>query len=330
MAAGIHAQQILKRIRQHDEIVLTMHSNPDGDAIGSALGMAWFLQEQLHKRVCIYNESPFPKWFSFLAVPCAYYTDTADIPFADPLVITLDAGEVHRFGETFGAYLAGKKSICIDHHLGGGDFAAEYAWVDPSMAATGQMVAEIVYCHAEKTLENVAQSLYVALSCDTGNFTFGNTDSACIRCLARLVDTPIAVAPLRQALDNTWTEQKMRFWGTLMGMVRFAFDGQLASVGVPQGMYAEYGVTKEDLEGFVEHMRKVKTVRIALLMREEIKNNAPFVKVSMRSAGDDDVRGILARFGGGGHKNAAGAGIAGTLETVYAMLYPALADALRQ
>lgn len=330
MSADIHAQNVLNCIKQYDEIVVTMHSGPDGDAIGSALGMAWFLKEQLHKNVCIYNESPFPKWLSFLPLPCAYYTDTTEIPFADPLVVTLDAGEIHRFGETFGDYLAGKKSVCIDHHMGGTSFATEYNWIDPSMAATGQMVAEIVFCGADKTVEQAAQALYVALSCDTGNFTFGNTSSACIACLAKLVQTPFAIAPLRQAMDNTWSEQKMHFWGKLMSMVRFAYDGQLAYIAIPHEMFAEYGVSKEDLEGFVEQMRKVKTVRIALLMREEIKNDAPFVKVSMRSGGEDDVRSILTEFNGGGHKNAAGAGIVGTLENVYALLEPGIAEALQK
>ncbi len=323
-----HAEKILAAIKEHDEIVLSMHANPDGDAVGSALGMAWFLTQQLHKRVCIYNESPFPKWLSFLPLPCPYYTDLQEIPFSDPLVAGMDASEPKRFGEAFAAYLAGKKSICIDHHLGTSGFGTEYNWVDHTMAATGQMIAQIVYAHSEKAPENCAKALYVALSCDTGNFTFGNTDSACIQCLAKLMDTPLAVAPLREAMDNTWSEQKMRFWGKLMTMVRFEFDGKLAWVGIPKEMYAEFGVAKEDLEGFVEQMRKVRNVRITLLMREEIQD-VPFVKVSMRSAGDDDVRSILTEFNGGGHKNAAGAGIFGTLEQVYAMLYPHIEKALQ-
>lgn len=329
MQISSHARQILTILAKQDEIVLTMHANPDGDAIGSVLGMAWFLREALQKNVCIYNESPFPKWLSFLPLPCAYYTDFREIPMKNPLVLAMDASEVSRFGDTFGEYLAGKKSICIDHHLGAAGFGTEYNWIDPAMAATGQMAANIVYAHADKAPENTAKALYVALSCDTGNFTFGNTDSACIQCLAKLVQTPFAIAPLREAMDNTWSSQKMHFWGRLMGMVQFAFDEKLAYVAVPCSVYEEYGVTKEDLEGFVEQMRKVKTVRMALLMREERKNDLPFVKVSMRSAGDDDVRSILTHFNGGGHKNAAGAGIFGTLENVFAMLYPHLEKALQ-
>lgn len=323
-----HAEKILTIIKEHDEIVLSMHANPDGDAIGSALGMAWFLAEQLQKRVCIYNESPFPKRLSFLPLPCAYYTDVLQIPFADPLVIGMDASETKRFGGAFAEYLAGKKSLCIDHHLGTSGFGTEYNWIDPSMAAAGQMIAQVVYAHSEKAHENCAKALYVALCSDTGNFSFGNTSSDCIQCLAKLVETPLAVAPLREAMDNTWSEQKMRFWGTLMTMVRFDFDGKLAWVAVPKGMYAEFGVSREDLEGFAEQMRKVKNVRMALLMREEMQD-VPFVKVSMRSSGDDDVRSILTGFDGGGHKNAAGAGIFGTLENVYAMLYPHLEKALQ-
>lgn len=330
MEISRHAYNVLEIIKQYENIVVVMHANPDGDAIGSAVGLAWFLRETLGKNVCIYNESPFPEWLKFLSLPCAYVTDTADIGLENPLVVTLDAGEVHRFGEKFAPYLEGRKSVCVDHHLGGTGFATEYNWIDHTMAATGQMVAQIVYAHSDKTTENAAKALYVALSCDTGNFTFGNTSSACIQCLAKLVDTPLHIASVREAMDNTWTEQKLHFWGRLFGMVEFAFGGRLAYVRIPSGIYAEYGVSKEDLEGFVEQMRKVKTVRMAVLLREETKDNASFVKVSMRSSGDDDVRAILARFNGGGHKNAAGAGIFGTPDGVLAELWPHIAEALEK
>ena len=323
-----HTKEILKHIEKYDEIVITMHINPDGDAIGSSLGLASFLQDVLHKKVCIYNESTFPTWLSFLKLPCTYYTNVQEIPFKNPLVITLDAGELKRFGDELTTYIQDKKSICIDHHLGNTFFATEYTWADPTMSATGEMIAHIVFTYQEKTLESVAKPLYVALSCDTGNFTFGNTNSRCINILAKLVATPIAIAPLREAMDNNWTQQKLHFWGKLFSEVRFSLDNKFASVLVPYSYFDTYGVTKEDLEGFVEQMRKVKNVRMTLLMREDIKNNRPLIKVSMRSSGDDDVRAILMHFGGGGHKNAAGATLEGGLEDNYQKIYSYVKQAL--
>lgn len=328
------AQKCLEILKQYQHIVLAMHVNPDGDAIGSALGLAWFLRETLGKNVCIYNESPFPRHFSFLPLPCPYVSNIAEIPFSasfsDLLVVMLDAGELHRFGDSFAQYVQGKKSLCIDHHVGNNTIATEYNWVDHTMAATGQMAAQIVYAETDKTVAEAAKALYVALSSDTGNFSFGNTSLACIECLAKLMETPLAIAPLREALDNTWSVQKLHFWGKLLSMVQFSVNNQLASVAVPQKLFAEFGATKEDLEGFVEQMRKVQGVRMTLLLREEIKNGSSFIKISMRSSGDDDVRSILAQFNGGGHKNAAGAGVQGSLETVYAMVYPHIVTALQQ
>ncbi len=324
-----HAQNILKLIENFEEIVITMHINPDGDAIGSSLGLATFLQEVLHKSVCIYNESTFPAWLSFLKPPCAYYTNVQEIPFKNPLVITLDAGELKRFGEELTTYIQDKKSICIDHHLGNTFFATEYTWADPSMSATGEMVAHIVFTYSDKTIESVAKPLYVALSCDTGNFTFGNTSSRCIEILAKLVATPIEIAPIREAMDNTWSEQKLHFWGRLFSEVRFSLDNKFAAVLVPSSYFDEYGVSKEDLEGFVEQMRKVKNVRMTLLMREDVKDTRPIIKVSMRSSGNDDVRAILMNFGGGGHKNAAGATLEGELEDNYQKIYSYVKQALK-
>lgn len=324
------AKKCLDVLKQYEHIVVTMHINPDGDAVGSALGLARFLKETLGKTVCIYNESDIPAHFSFLPCPCPYYTDVAEIPFDNPLVVMLDAGERRRFGDSMASFVQGKKSLCIDHHVGNNAIATEYNWVDHTMAATGQMIAQIVYAHSDKTKKETAEALYVALSCDTGNFSFGNTSLACVQCLAKLMETPLAVASLREALDNTWSVQKMHFWGRLMSMVQFSVDNQLASLAVSQELFTEFGTTKEDLEGFVEQMRKVRGVRMTLLLREEIKNGSPFVKVSMRSSGDDDVRSVLTQFNGGGHKNAAGASIEGSLETVYAMIYPHIMRALQQ
>ena len=104
------AKNILEILKRHTDIVVTMHANPDGDAVGSALGLAWFLRESLRKNVCIYNESDFPNWLSFLPVPCAYVTDFLEIPFSAPLVVMLDAGEMQRFGEKFPPYLD-RKSV---------------------------------------------------------------------------------------------------------------------------------------------------------------------------------------------------------------------------
>lgn len=324
------AKNCLDILKQYEHIVITMHINPDGDAVGSALGLAWFVQKSLGKSVCIYNESAIPAHFSFLPLPCRYYSTVSEIPFDNPLVVMLDAGELHRFGDSFASFVQGKKSLCIDHHVGKNSIATEYNWVDCSMAATGQMIAQIVYAHSDKTCSEAAEALYVALSCDTGNFSFGNTSLSCVQCLAKLMETPLAVASLREKLDNTWSVQKMHFWGRLMSSVTYEFNNQLACVAVPQSLYAEYGVTKEDLEGFVEQMRKVQGVRMTLLLREEIKNGSSFIKVSMRSSGDDDVRNILTQFNGGGHKNAAGASIEGSLETVYAALYPHIESALQK
>ena len=324
------AKKCLEILKQNNNFVLTMHTHPDGDAIGSALGLAWFLQKELGKNVCIYNENSLPHRFSFLPLPCAYYTDLTAVPFNNPLIVLLDGSEVHRFGDAFAPYFQGKKSLCIDHHLVDKEIATEYSWIDHTMAATGQMVAHIVYAYADKTFEDAAAALYVALSGDTGNFSFGNTSAETVEILAKLVETPLALAPVREKLDNTWTKEKMYFWGKLTSMVKFALNDQLAYIAVPHALFAEYGVTHEDLEGFVERMRRVATVRMTLMMREEIKNGSSFIKVSMRSSGEDDVRSLLSLFGGGGHKNAAGAGSEGTLEKVFAMIYPHIEKVLQK
>lgn len=291
-------------------IIITAHEKPDGDAVGSCIGLGWLLKN-LHgnnspKQIIIYNESGFPDWLSFLELPCDVVTKL-DFPFEPDLIVMLDCGDPQRLGQAMCDYIQKKPTINIDHHLGNPLYGTLVNWVNPQKAATGEMITDIALAHEIEFNKYMMESLYVAITADTGNFSFDNTNVNVLRQLIHFVEHGLQIPKIRAKLDNSWSLAKMHFWGDLMQNIQLAHDAKLAYIKITDAMFTTHNAHRDDLEGFVEQIRKLKGVRVAVLMREEIKNGEMYSKMSIRSSGNDDVRQIALAFGGGGHKNASGA-----------------------
>lgn len=185
-------------------------------------------------------------------------------------------------------------------------FASLGNWVDPGMAATGQMVAAVADAAGVPLTGELAQCVYLSLVSDTGSFTHGNTSAAVFTLAARLVANGLDAAAMREKLDNQWSMPKTKLWGKLMQTLSLECDGMVAVCPVTMEEIGSFGAVREDLEGFAEQMRRIKGVRVAVLIRQDPGNRC---KLSLRSSGSDDVRSVAALFGGGGHLNAAGATI---------------------
>ena len=278
------AEEMAAIIQQFDNIVIVAHGSPDGDAIG-ATGAMGSLVKALGKRFVLYNATGIPDYLEWVPLPGKLVTKPSAIPFKPGLIIVLDCGDAWRMGKELLAVFPEYPSVNIDHHLGNPMFASLGNWVDPGMAATGQMVAAVS---------------------DTGSFTHGNTSAAVFTLAARLVANGLDAAAMREKLDNQWSMPKTKLWGKLMQTLSLECDGTVAVCPVTMEEIGSFGAVREDLEGFAEQMRRIKGVRVAVLIRQDPGNRC---KLSLRSSGSDDVRSVAALFGGGGHLNAAGATI---------------------
>ena len=314
--------EVTEALRCHDHILVISHVHPDGDAAGSAVAMAWLLQS-LGKTVTLYNESGFPSYLAWLALPCPVLTKISALPEQIGLVICVDCGDAARMGRNIQNLFPRVPSVCIDHHLGNPGFGSRANWVDPARAATGEMVALLAE-ELEIPLQGpLAEAVYTAIVTDTGSFAFGNTTPETMRLTARLMDNGLNIAVVRSRLDNTWSESKMRLWGELLLASELRENGRLAVAVAPGALLRQCGAEGEDLEGFVEQLRRVRGVRVALLLRES-DGAQPETRISLRSGGADDVRAVAAHFGGGGHKNAAGATLPLSLEESLGVVLPCI------
>ena len=299
------AAEMASILQRHDNLVIAAHGSPDGDAIGATGAMA-HLARALGKRFAIYNATGVPDYLQWVPLPGDVITTPGDLPFKPGLVVVLDCGDLWRIGRELSAVFANYPSINIDHHLSNPNFASLANWVDPGMAATGQMVAAVADAAGVPLEGDLAACVYLSLVSDTGSFTHGNTSAAVFRLAARLVEAGLNAPAIRERLDNQWSLAKSRLWGRLLQTLTLEHDGKTALCSVTLAEIKAGGAVREDLEGFAEQMRRIKGVRVAALVREDAADRC---KLSLRSAGRDDVRAVAARFGGGGHLNAAGATI---------------------
>jgi phosphoesterase RecJ-like protein len=202
---------------------------------------------------------------------------------------------------------------CIDHHVSPGTLPDGPRYVDPTAAATGELICEIALANRWPLTPAVARALYVALITDTGGFRFSNTHPRTLRIAAELLETGLDPEDIYlEVYANAPRGRPGLLAETLATLVVEEGVG-LAWVTVPPGALERHQVGVDDLDGVVEHPRSVAGVRMALLFREMSQGR---VKVSLRSVGAVDVADFARHFGGGGHKHAAGVALPGALPEV--------------
>jgi phosphoesterase RecJ-like protein len=297
------AAKIATALREHDNILVAAHASPDGDAIGATAAMGWLLQG-LGKRFALYNLSGLPASYAWVKVPQPLISSLKDLPFTADLIVVLDCGDAHRLGPDSAHLPETLPSINLDHHLGNPHFGSLGNWVDPDMAATGHLVAEVARAAGVPLSGGLAEGVCLSLVADTGSFALGNTSAAVFHLMAELMDKGLDFTQLREHMDTQWHLARSCLWGRLLGKVESRFNGRLLLCAIRREDMDACGAAADDLEGFVELLRRHRGAKIAATLREDTPTRC---KLSIRSFGEMDVRALTLRFGGGGHKHAAGA-----------------------
>ena len=296
------AQRMAQALRGVDRVLVSGHVNPDGDAVGS-LAAAGHILRAMGKEFILYSSTGLPQYLKFFPLPGTVRTSLRHLPFTPRSALLLDCGEPHRLGSELADRLPRLTSVNIDHHLGGNGMGSLANWVEPQAAATAQLMAYVALA-AGLPLENeLACDVALGIITDTGGFCHGNTSADVFSLCAHLVRNGCDLTGLRERLENTWSMGRMRLWGRLMDRARLERNGEIAFCRVLLEDLRQCRALKEDLEGFVEQLRRLGGVRAAALLRED---SPELCKFSLRSYGATDVRAAAAALGGGGHLTAAG------------------------
>jgi phosphoesterase RecJ-like protein len=291
-------------------VVLTTHVNADGDGAGSESAVAAWL-EAAGVRATIVNPTPFPAALRFLphraGVVADLGTDEGDAALREAdLVLVLDTSEPNRVAPLT-ERMDPERTIVIDHHPPGPSIVGTMAVQDPSAAATGELVYDLVRGSRPLWSPPVIEGIYVALVSDTGSFRFSNTSPRAHLIAAEMISRGVEPEGVFQRLFATFPLRKLALLREALATLQVDAEAGISWMVVPSAVDARLGTTTEDYEGIIDHARSVEGTAVAILFRETPEGET---KISFRSNGAADVNRVARAFGGGGHVKAAGALIA--------------------
>jgi phosphoesterase RecJ-like protein len=310
-------------LRAHQTFAILSHVRPDGDALGSQLGLALSLSK-LGKTVMVRNEDGLLEKYSFL--PGGEFLQT---PLGEPqdfdVAIALDTATQIRLGTATELVRSAKIWINIDHHPSNPGYG-DLVYIDSTAPATGQILFELIQSQGLPMDPAIAENLFVAISTDTGSFQYPNTTARTFEIGADLLRCGVDVGRVSQLLYESYPRRRTELLRELLGTMRFEAAGKIACFSLSLKVAADLKVKPEDNEGLIDHLRAIEGVIVAIFF-EELSDGK--VRVSMRSKSDKvDVSAICQQFGGGGHKLAAGARVRGTLSEVEEKILKAICDVI--
>ena len=300
--------KIITLIKESVNIIILSHIAPDGDSIGSALALLNALKKW-DKNIKFILDDEVPEIYKFLAgadkveKPCN--NDTFD------LVIVLDSGDINRLGKS-AKYLNNKNIINIDHHVSNTSFGTHNI-IDSNAAATAELVYLVIKALSIEIDKNIAECLYTGIVTDTGQFQYSNTTSVTHSIAGDLINCGVNPSKLYRKIYQSNTKEKMKLIGEAIDSLEFYLDDKISCITINKEQFDEIGAKDEDADGIINFARDISTVEVALFFRE---NSDGKVKVGFRSKDYIDVNVVAEQFGGGGHKRAAGATIAGNIDIV--------------
>jgi phosphoesterase RecJ-like protein len=303
--AALH--RIVEAIRSRQRFVLSSHSRPDGDSIGSQVALAYALRA-LGKDVRMVNKDAAPG-------PILAFPDVESIVIAEEVADRFDAAIIMECSDLARTGVRGLDRsfvINIDHHPGNTGYG-DLNWFDSSAAACGEMVFELVLALGVPLSREIATHVYLAILTDTGSFHYSGisprTFEICKTALEAGVD-PVQVA--RMVYDSNHMG-RLKLFGAVLSAMEIDRTGRIAIVYVDHAMARAAGGSYEDTEGLVNLPLTVKEIDAAVFFKQEQENE---YRVSLRSKGEVDIGAVAKGFGGGGHKNAAGCTMTGPIETL--------------
>lgn len=299
--------QVVSLIEQQQRFMITSHIRPDGDGLGSGLALYWMLRS-LGKDANVVLRDRVPPAYrvlpgSDLVLVQEDVTATYDAAFI------IECSDVERPGL---ASLKDQFVVNIDHHSTTVPFG-DINWIDPTAAAVGEMIYNLCKALGTEVTKEIAECIYTALLTDTGSFHFSNTTARTLKIASELVRRGVEPARISEALFYSYSFSKVKLLGRVLSGIECDESGRIAWVTMDRALLDEAGACEEDADGIVNHALAVGEVEAVAFFKEL----APGVyRVSLRSKGKNNVAKVAERFGGGGHRNAAGCRLSGDFADV--------------
>jgi len=300
---------IINLIRKGSSFLILSHQHPDGDSVGSAFALKEIL-EKINKNVLIINTDPLPFNLRKIKGKESWQIE-GEIP--SQIIKNCDGAfilECPTISRTGYKNIKGIPIINIDHHKSNhlyGDFKI----IDPELPCLGIIIYELALKLNVDITPEIAYYLYISLVTDTGQFCYANSTPLAFDFASTLIKAGAKPEEVSKLLYENFPAPSVKLRGLLLSTLEMELGGRVAILKFPLSFLKETGCLPQDAEGVIDEPRKIEGVEVAVMLREENNNK---IKISMRSQGNLDVEKIASKYGGGGHKNAAGFCVQGDFE----------------
>lgn len=308
-------QQIIEQIENNQRFLIVAHENPDGDAIGSTLGLALALRD-MGKDVVAYNVDGVPEIMSFLPQSDFLTNRLPDNSHFD-VAFVLDAGAVERTALPV-------KDLCrtminIDHHPH--STFGDLCYLDTTACATAVLIYRVLEACQYQVSLTVAKALYLGILSDTGSFRYSSANQESFKVAGELVGLGVDPWEISSHLYESHAPERMQLLGLVLPTLQISSCGRYASLVMTLDVLKKSGAAEEHSDGLVNYPRAIRGVEVALFFNQV---SPELYKISFRSRGTIDVGTLAYKLGGGGHHNAAGVKINGTLDEVKTVVFQSL------
>jgi bifunctional oligoribonuclease and PAP phosphatase NrnA len=308
-------KNVMQFIHTHQNFMVCSHIHPDGDALGTTLGLGLALKE-MGKKVTLYNAGPIAYNLKFL--PGIEQVVHAFPDFEKPLdgTIIVDCGSIKRIGPDFKTFMESGNTgtmICVDHHASNTGFGG-LDLIEPTESSSGEVAAKIIQGFRHPFSPEVATNLFCALTTDTGGFRYESTTDHTLRLAAQLVEAGAKPSVISENLFERKPKYYFHILRDVLDTLEFHPKHPMAWVTVKQDTLKKYDYDIDVLEGVIEEVRSLDFCEVAIFFKEDSEGIG--YKLSTRSKNYINVSKICVDLGGGGHHRASGVSMKGTYEEI--------------
>ena len=295
---------IADALRRYDRFLVVTHENPDGDALGSLLAATLALRH-LGKDAVMYlaGQTPLPREYAFMPLEGLLREPPADA--AERVLLAVDCAKEDRIGDE-AALSRAPLVLDVDHHHDNTRFG-DVNLIVADASSTGEVLRDLFVELGIELTPELAEPLYIALVTDTGRFQYANTTPKALRLAAELVEAGADIHAVFQEVYESVEFAKLKLLARALGRAEVLEGGRIVISHLLRTDFAEVGASEPYSEGIIDYLRAVEGADLAVLIREQLNRGGQSYKGSLRSSIDElDVSAIARRFGGGGHRQAAG------------------------
>lgn len=296
--------RVKEAILESQSIGVIAHKSPDGDSLGSAMGLYHVLKD-FHGNVRVFQNDEIPKKYRFL-------NEGGDMVLYEPgmgkdldLLFVLDCGHPARLVESRGILEEAGKVVNIDHHMNNPHFG-DINIIDVEISSTCELVYDLVKAMGMKVGKSAATALYTGIVTDTGSFKYSNTNPKTLRTAAEILALGVDKEQIYREVYQNRRLKEVQLLGEVLNTIEPKFGGHLAFAVLSRARMERYDLGIQDLDELIEFIRDIEGVEVSVVLKEKEDGGT---KIGLRSKGKHKVNGIAKEMGGGGHEMAAGASV---------------------